>query len=104
MCPYEQSLSISHSPLGLLKGSLTGFESLTFFLLPSRCLMAAQTSPLGRTFAILIILPFLDHTTRGVGLEHITTLPSHCVSFFVSLVVKDFFSVGFQAFSSIVIL
>lgn len=60
----------------------------------------AQTPhSLGRLFSRLWI------THPGVWVLNISQLyPSHCVSFFVSLVIKDFFSVEFQAFSSIVIL
>lgn len=65
----------------------------------------AQTPhSLGRTFAILIILPFVDHTPRGVGLEHITTLPLSLCFLLCIFSYKRFFSVEFQAFSSIVIL
>ena len=75
--PFKSEVSISHKPLGLLKLSPTGLSELN--VLGSHLPRAGPPGcgalygnyipcSMGRTFAILIILPFVDLLLRGVGL------------------------------------
>ena len=67
--------SLSHSPLALLKVSLTGLQSQTFWGLFSQCWgaqsMVQASHTMGRTSAIIIILSFVGYPFRSMGLGYI---------------------------------
>ena len=86
--------STSHSPLALLKVSLTGLQSQTLWGLvfpvqdeEAQC-GAWITHSLGRSSATVIILPFVSHPPGGMGLGSTIALPSYpspCCSFFIAI-------------------
>ena len=98
--PFKSGFSVSYSPLALLYASLTGFQGAHLLIEPpapqdwgNQC--GAQTPcSMGRTFAIVIILPFAGHLPRILVLTIPCLCPSylsHCNSFFISRVVKSIF-------------
>ena len=82
--PFKSGVFISHNPLSLLKVSPAGLQSQTFWGLallrqdPRAGEPAVGLRPfssLGRSSAVVIILPFVDCPARHMGLDYTTSVP-----------------------------
>ena len=113
---FKSGVSISYSPLALLKVSTVGLQSQMFreliFLVQDPCGWGAWCGAwtphsLGRISAVVIILPFVGHPRKSMGLDYTTSLPFLIVlSWFLlcNFSCRRSFLLVFMSFSSIVAL